>query len=50
MSKGVKLKKNKLINEKDFGRYNLMVVKSKDFFKSCINLLNKNKCSLIGRQ
>ena len=41
------LKKNKKIKESDFGRYNILSIKAKTFFKSCIKLLKKNNYSLI---
>lgn len=39
----------KRIKEVNFGRYNLITVKSKDFFKSCLELLRKNKNSLVKK-
>ena len=39
----------KRIKEINFGRYKLITVKSKDFFKSCLELLSKNKNSLVKK-
>ena len=41
------LKKKKRIKEANFGRYKLLSVNSIDFFKSCIEMLDKNKNALI---
>ncbi len=43
------LKKKNKIKESTFGRYNLILIKAKDFFISCTELLNKNKNSLIKK-
>ncbi len=43
------LKQKKRIKEIDFGRYKLMSIKSESYFKSCIEMLKKNKVSLIQR-
>ena len=39
----------KRIKEVNFGRYKLITVKSKIFFKSCLELLRKNKNSLVKK-
>ena len=39
----------KRIKEVNFGRYKLITVKSKDFFKSCLELLRKNQNSLVKK-
>ena len=41
------LVKKKRIKISNFGRYNLIAINSKDFFLSCVELLKKNKKSLI---
>ena len=43
------LKKKNRIKENNFGRYKVISVQSKSFFKSCLELLKKNKYSLIKR-
>ena len=44
------LKKNKKIKETEFGRYNILSIKAKTFFDSCIILLKKNRYSLINSE